>query len=62
MTEPIPPTFVYEVTDVPASEGVTPWQTVGPYFHYALPYDSGPQVAGSSRWLSLEANASPPSA
>jgi protocatechuate 3,4-dioxygenase alpha subunit len=41
--------FIYEVTDVPASEGITPWQTVGPYFHYALPYDSGPQVAGSSR-------------
>jgi protocatechuate 3,4-dioxygenase, alpha subunit len=41
--------FIYEVTDIPASEGVTPWQTVGPYFHYALPYDSGPQVAGSSR-------------
>jgi protocatechuate 3,4-dioxygenase alpha subunit len=49
VTEPIPPTFVYEVTDVPASEGVTPWQTVGPYFHYALPYDSGPHVAGASR-------------
>ncbi len=41
--------FIYEVTDVPASEGVTPWQTVGPYFHYALPYDSGPQVSGASR-------------
>lgn len=41
--------FVYEVTDVPASEGATPWQTVGPFFHYALPYDSGPLVAGPSR-------------
>ena len=41
--------YIYEVTDVPVSEGVTPWQTVGPFFHYALPYDSGPLVAGSSR-------------
>jgi protocatechuate 3,4-dioxygenase alpha subunit len=41
--------FIYEVTDAPATEGITPWQTVGPYFHYALPYESGPQVAGSSR-------------
>lgn len=41
--------FVYEVTDVPASEGMTPWQTVGPFFHYALPYDDGPGVAGPSR-------------
>ena len=41
--------FVYEVTDVPASEGMTPWQTVGPFFHYALPYDDGPLVAGASR-------------
>jgi protocatechuate 3,4-dioxygenase alpha subunit len=41
--------YIYEVTDVPVSEGITPWQTVGPYFHYALPYESGSQVAGSSR-------------
>ncbi len=41
--------FIYEVTDAPASEGITPWQTVGPYFHYALPYESGPQVVGPSR-------------
>jgi len=41
--------YLYEVTDVPASEGVTPWQTVGPFFHYALPYESGPLVAGASR-------------
>jgi len=41
--------FIYEVTDVPVSEGVTPWQTVGPFFHYALPYDDGPLVAGESR-------------
>jgi protocatechuate 3,4-dioxygenase alpha subunit len=49
MTDQTVREFIYEVTDIPASEGVTPWQTVGPYFHYALPYDSGPQVAGSSR-------------
>jgi protocatechuate 3,4-dioxygenase alpha subunit len=41
--------FVYEVTDVPASQGVTPWQTVGPFFHFALPYDEGSAVAGASR-------------
>jgi protocatechuate 3,4-dioxygenase, alpha subunit len=41
--------FIYEVTDVPASEGVTPWQTVGPFFHFALPYDEGSAVAGASR-------------
>ena len=41
--------FIYEVTDVPASEGVTPWQTVGPFFHYALPYDAGSAVVGADR-------------
>ena len=41
--------FIYEVTDVPASEGATPWQTVGPFFHFALPYESGSAVAGASR-------------
>jgi protocatechuate 3,4-dioxygenase alpha subunit len=41
--------FVYEVTDVPASEGTTPWQTVGPFFHYALPYPDSEIVAGASR-------------
>jgi protocatechuate 3,4-dioxygenase alpha subunit len=41
--------YVYEVTDVSASEGVTPWQTVGPFFHYALPYPDGELVAGASR-------------
>jgi protocatechuate 3,4-dioxygenase, alpha subunit len=41
--------FTYPVTDVDASEGPTPSQTVGPFFHYALPYDTGPQVAGPSR-------------
>jgi protocatechuate 3,4-dioxygenase alpha subunit len=41
--------FVYEVTDVAASPGVTPSQTVGPFFHYALPYEHGPRVAGPDR-------------
>jgi protocatechuate 3,4-dioxygenase alpha subunit len=41
-------TFAYQVTDVPASLGPTPWQTVGPFFHDALPYDAGPHVAGPS--------------
>jgi protocatechuate 3,4-dioxygenase, alpha subunit len=43
------PEFIYEVTDVPVSEGVTPWQTVGPFFHYALPYEAGSAVVGASR-------------
>jgi protocatechuate 3,4-dioxygenase alpha subunit len=43
------PEFMYEVTDVPASAGATPWQTVGPFFHFALPYESGAAVAGASR-------------
>ena len=41
--------FVYEVTDVPASAGPTPWQTVGPFFHDALPYDTGSLVVGADR-------------
>jgi len=41
--------YTYEVTDIEASPGPTPWQTVGPFFHYALPYDAGSQVAGPSR-------------
>ena len=41
--------YTYEVTDVPASQGPTPWQTVGPFFHYALPYPDGELVAGPSR-------------
>jgi protocatechuate 3,4-dioxygenase, alpha subunit len=41
--------YVYEVTDVPASHGITPWQTVGPFFHHALPYESGSMVAGADR-------------
>lgn len=41
--------FVYDVTDVPASAGPTPWQTVGPFFHDALPYDAGSQVVGARR-------------
>lgn len=41
--------YTYEVTDVAASLGPTPSQTVGPFFHYALPYDAGPRVAGPDR-------------
>ncbi|HLN77540.1 MAG TPA: protocatechuate 3,4-dioxygenase subunit alpha [Nocardioidaceae bacterium] len=41
--------FAYPVTDVEASPGITPSQTVGPFFHYALPYDPGPAVAGPDR-------------
>jgi protocatechuate 3,4-dioxygenase alpha subunit len=41
-------TFAYPVSDAVASPGPTPWQTVGPFFHYALPYAAGPQVAGPS--------------
>jgi protocatechuate 3,4-dioxygenase alpha subunit len=40
--------FFYPVTEVAASSGVTPWQTVGPFFHYALPYTAGPRVVGES--------------
>ena len=39
----------YPVTDVAASDGPTPWQTVGPFFHGALPYEHGPRVAGPDR-------------
>ena len=35
--------------EVTASPGLTPSQTVGPFFHYALPYEHGPRVAGHSR-------------
>lgn len=42
-------TFVYPVTDVEASAGPTPYQTVGPFFHHALPYAEGPNVAGPDR-------------
>lgn len=41
--------YTYEVTDVAASPGLTPHQTVGPFFHFALPYDAGPRVAGPGR-------------
>jgi protocatechuate 3,4-dioxygenase alpha subunit len=41
-------TFAYPVSDVPASPGPTPWQTVGPFFHDALSYAAGPHVAGPS--------------
>ncbi|GBQ97881.1 protocatechuate 3,4-dioxygenase subunit alpha [Gluconacetobacter liquefaciens] len=29
----------------PARLGLTPWQTVGPFFHYALPWDGGEILA-----------------
>jgi protocatechuate 3,4-dioxygenase alpha subunit len=45
--------YTYEVTDVAASPGQTPSQTVGPFFHYALPYDAGPRVAGPDRPLAF---------
>jgi protocatechuate 3,4-dioxygenase alpha subunit len=42
--------FSYPPDDqVTASAGPTPWQTVGPFFHDALPYPSGPSVAGGER-------------
>jgi protocatechuate 3,4-dioxygenase alpha subunit len=41
-TYPVDPT-------VAASAGLTPSQTVGPFFHTALPYEAGPQVAGAAR-------------
>jgi protocatechuate 3,4-dioxygenase alpha subunit len=41
--------YTYPVTDVPASAGPTPSQTVGPFFHDSLPYPAGPSVVGASR-------------
>jgi protocatechuate 3,4-dioxygenase alpha subunit len=42
--------FVYPEHDSrPKSDGPTPWQTVGPFFHDALPYDAGRHVAGPDR-------------
>ncbi|NUR05381.1 MAG: protocatechuate 3,4-dioxygenase subunit alpha [Nocardioidaceae bacterium] len=41
--------YTYDVTDVAASAGPTPSQTVGPFFHMALPYDAGPAVVGPER-------------
>ena len=42
-------TFTYEVTDVAPTPGLTPYQTVGPFFHDALPYPAGPHVVGAER-------------
>ena len=43
-------TYSYEQhDDVIASDGPTPSQTVGPFFHDALPYDGGPRLAGVDR-------------
>ncbi len=41
--------FTYPVSGVEASPGLTPSQTVGPFFHDALPYASGPSVVGAGR-------------
>ena len=41
--------YIYDVTDVPVSGGITPWQTIGPFFHDALAYENGPLVAAPSR-------------
>ncbi|HET7355307.1 MAG TPA: protocatechuate 3,4-dioxygenase subunit alpha [Nocardioidaceae bacterium] len=41
--------YTYEVTDTSTSAGPTPSQTVGPFFHYALPYEHGPRLAGPDR-------------
>jgi protocatechuate 3,4-dioxygenase, alpha subunit len=42
--------FVYPQDEtLSRSEGVTPSQTVGPFFHYALPYDVGPRLVGPGR-------------
>jgi protocatechuate 3,4-dioxygenase alpha subunit len=42
--------FTYEFDPhVTASPGLTPSQTVGPFFHDSLPYEHGPRVAGHSR-------------
>ena len=37
--------FTYPQDDsVTRSAGPTPWQTVGPFFHFALPFETGPQL------------------
>jgi protocatechuate 3,4-dioxygenase, alpha subunit len=41
--------LTYEVSGVAATDGPTPSQTVGPFFHYALPYEHGSRVAGVNR-------------
>ncbi len=33
-------------TSVTRSDGPTPWQTVGPFFHFALPFETGPRLVG----------------
>lgn len=30
--------------------GQTPWQTVGPFFHYSLPWRGGADLVGQSEW------------
>lgn len=42
--------FTYQQDDsLTRSEGSTPSQTVGPFFHDALPYPNGPRVVGPDR-------------
>ncbi len=41
--------YIYDVTDAAVTAGPTPSQTVGPFFHIGLPYDTGPDVAGPDR-------------
>jgi protocatechuate 3,4-dioxygenase alpha subunit len=36
------------LTDVAARFGQTPWQTVGPFFHYALPWRGAADLAGGA--------------
>src|SRR5699024_994503 len=49
-TEELAEEFNYpQSAAVTATPGPTPSQTVGPFFHYALPYESGPAVVGRQR-------------
>lgn len=37
------------MSDTPAGLVATPGQTIGPFFHYALPYDGGPDLVPAGR-------------
>lgn len=37
------------MTDAAAGPVATPGQTIGPFFHYALPYDGGPDLVPAGR-------------
>ena len=41
--------YLYPVTGAAATLGPTPWQTVGPFFHFALPSADGPHVVAADR-------------